>query len=267
MIWVHSRGLRHVWDAPIEMRQRFTDPEDPPPPSDACVPEIVIDKNTDPDEVVGWSQVAAAQVAVVDRALEILLTTIEGRSDANSWSSMLLSLGGVPLGEHGRLGWGDPQMHGEEMSCLAIVRPAEWLALGQRRAELCQLPDIMPTWLEAMEIHTPLPTTGWGRSLLGMGPFTAPFQWPAYFQLAFAVHSTGAHWIRTPAWSSLLQSDEKRELYVKPDDRWEMSDVASRRRDVVEQMQELANTFVRCLASNRREDLPQLADELCNLIR
>ncbi len=267
MIWIHSRGLRHAWDAPVEFRRRFMDPEDPAPPSESCVPNIVIGRDTDPDEIVGWAQVAAAQVAVVDRALEVVMTTIEARSDALSWSSMLLSLGGVPLGEHGRLGWGEPQLHGEEMSCLAIVRPAKWLPLGQRRAEICQLPDLMPTWLEAMEIDSPLPSTCWGRSVLGMGPFTAPFQWPAYFQSAYSVHDDGTQWVRTPAWSSLLFSDERRSLYVKPDDRWEVSDVATRRVDIVDQLQELADIFKRCLVNNNREELPQLEDELCNLIR
>jgi hypothetical protein len=267
LIWVHSRGLRLAWDAPLEFRQRFTDPEDPDPPGESCVPDIVIDRHTDPDQIVGWAQVAAAQVAVVDRALEVVLATVEARADALQWSSMLVSLGGVPLGEHGRLGWGEPQLYGEEVNCLAIVRPAHWSHLGQRRAELCQLPDLLPTWLDALKVQSDQPSVGWGRSLLGLGPFTAPFQWPAYFQAAYMIDKTGTHWLRTPAWSSLLHQDEKRCLYVKPDDRWEVSDVATRRIELVDELQELAATFAKCLHDNTREQLPQLSAELCNLIR
>ena len=120
VVWIHSRGLRLAWDAPIELRERFIDPDDPEPPSEACVPNFWITHETDPDEIIGWGQVAAAQVAVVDQAIDILMSTIESRADANDWSWMVVSPGGVPLGEHDRVGWGNPDLHGEEIGCLAI---------------------------------------------------------------------------------------------------------------------------------------------------
>jgi arylsulfatase A-like enzyme len=267
LVWIHSRGLRHAWDAPLELRERFIDPEDPEPPSEACVPDISVTKETDPDEIIGWGQVAAAQVAVVDQAIDILVSTIESREDADQWVWMLASPGGVPLGEHGRVGWGMPQLHGEELSCLAIVRPSGAQPLGSRRAELCQLPDLLVTLMDAMGINVPATAALWGKSMLRLGTFSAPQHWPAYFQSACVFESADDQWIRTPAWSVTSHSGRPPKLFVKPDDRWEVSDVSSRRSDIVERLQEIAREFRECLRTGQREQLSQLEDELGNLLR
>ncbi len=267
VVWIHSRGLRHAWDAPLELRERFIDPEDPSPPSEACVPAITITHDTDPDEVIGWAQVAAAQVAVVDQGIDILMSTIESRADANDWTWMVLSPGGVPLGEHGRVGWSTPETHGEEVSCLAIIQARVDQPIGSRRAELCQLPDLVITFLDAINVELPSTENIWGRSLLKLGPFSAPSLWPAEFQSACIFDDIEQPWIRTPAWSSNGLTNKLPQLFVKPDDRWEVSDVSSRRLDVVERLQEIATEFHKCAWSGKREALPILEDELCNLIR
>lgn len=268
LIWIHSRGLRHAWDAPLDLRAKFIDPEDPDPPSEACLPSITIDEETDPDDVIGWAQVAAAQVAVVDQGIEILMNTIELREDADNWIWMVVSPGGVPLGEHGRVGWGAPQLYGEEVSCLAIIKADAQQVIGSRRAELCQLPDLTLTLLDALQSLPPSTVPTWGRSLLQLGPFSAPTQWPAMFQSAYIVDSPSSQrWIRTPAWSVTANSERSPQLFVKPDDRWETSDVASRRSDIVDRLQEIAGEFEQCLRTNTRQTLPTLEDELCNLLR
>ena len=266
-VWVHSRGLRHVWDAPLDLRERFIDPEDPAPPSEACVPAITITDDTDPDEIIGWAQVAAAQVAVVDQGIDILMSTIESRADAADWAWMVVSPGGVPLGEHGRVGWSIPQTHGEEVNCLAIIQARADQPIGSRRAELCQLPDLVITFLDAIEMELPKHESVWGRSMLRLGPFSAPSQWPAEFQSACIFDDIEQPWIRTPAWSVNGPTDKLPQLFVKPDDRWEVSDVSTRRLDIVEQLQQVAAEFHKCLSRGNREQLPILEDELCNLIR
>ncbi len=270
VVWIHSRGLRLAWDAPIELRERFRDPEDPDPPSEAYVPMFVVTNETDPDEVIGWGQVAAAQVAVVDQAIDILISTIEARADANEWSWMVVSPGGVPLGEHGRVGWGNPDLHGEEISCLGIIRAAECeresQAPGSRRAELCQLPDLLMSFLDSLQIDLARADWHWGRSMLRLGPFSAPLGWPSAFQSAY-IENLAEQWMRTPAWSLTIPEAKPPQLFVKPDDRWEVSDVASRRIDIVERLRELASKFQECLNTGQREHLPQLEDELCNLLR
>lgn len=282
IVWIHSRGLRLPWDAPIELREHFIDPEDPSPPSEACVPDFIITPETDPDEVIGWGQVAAAQVAVIDQAIDILMNAIELRDDADTWSWMVVSPGGVPLGEHGRVGWRKSDLHGvdlhgEEISCLAIVREAiegtaseieqeeSVRAPGSRRPELCQLPDLLTTFLDSLTLNS-APVGCWGRSMLRLNSFSIPTEWPAHLQSAY-IELRGDRWIRTPAWSAVFPETNPPVLFVKPDDRWEISDVSTRRSDIVERLEEVAQTFRECLTSNKRDQLPQLEDDLCNLLR
>ena len=61
--------------------------------------------------------------------------------------------------------------------------------------------------------------------------------------------------LRTPAW--LLQSDQAdRRLYVKPDDRWEINNVASRREDVVERLRQIAQDLMQALRAGEPFLLP-----------
>lgn len=302
VLWIHSRGLHHRWDAPLDLRERFVDPEDPLPPSDTVLPTLSIDSQTDPDLLVGWGQVAAAQSSVLDQAIGVLLDTIEQRPDRNSWSCLLLSLGGVPLGEHGVLGWGRPQLYGEELSCAAVFRPGDTdggsrRSVGVRRSELCQLPDLGVSLAELAGISSPAALHAsssdasnastpaiWGRSALGLRGVVSPEHWSALHQSALTrmpvlcrsnsrdstLDTTPAEsqlWFRTPAWSLQEDLNQSVKLFVKPDDRWEVSEIADRRADVVDAMLEAAEMFERALAANDRSQLKRLDEVLCQLMR
>jgi arylsulfatase A-like enzyme len=265
-VWVHSRGLRHAWDAPADLRARFVDPEDPDPPAECMVPRICITDDTDPDEIIGWGQVAAAQLAIVDQAIDTLRQAVSERSDADQWSWFVVSPGGVPLGEHGYVGWHETQLHGEEINCLVLMTHNLSCPIGQRRPELCQLPDLYPSLIDLLEIEPPATLRCWGKSLLRLVIDTTPIQWPSAFQVAYISHDNQQRWIRTPAWSGILDEQTER-LYVKPDDRWEVSDIASRRPDVVERLAEIEAIFQKSVINNDRDQMPALEEELCNLLR
>ncbi len=273
LVWIHSRGLRLPWDAPLDLRAQFADPGDPPPPTQTLPPAFDVGPETDPDWIVGWGQVAAAQSAVIDEAISALLQSVEVRDDAAAWSWLLTSLGGVPLGEHGRLGWGRPQLHGEELHTATIVSPAERLPIGLRRPELFQLPDVAAC-LAAL-LGWDLPAGAWGRNPLLNAAAESPQRWPNELSLAM-IAGQDKNWIRSPAWSALLQkrSAELQPeqllpelLYVKPEDRWEVSPIADRRREVLARHRELVELFSHAIRSNDRGLLPVLEDELINLLR
>jgi hypothetical protein len=278
LVWIHSVGLRLPWDAPLALRQEFMDPEDPDPPTTVHPPELQVTKDTDPDLVVGWGQVASAQAAVVDEAISALVDTVAGRADAAEWTWLFASLGGTPLGEHGQLGFGQVQLHGEELQAAAILSPAPRLPVGMRRPELFQLPDLAETLLcllmgqaESIECQIqPARPRVWGRNVCALGAPESPMQWAPTFSLAM-IATDLQQWIRSPAWSALLNADlsdrESSRLYVKPEDRWEVADIADRRRNVVERHHELAKVFEQAIQRNDRRLLPQLEEELCNLLR
>ena len=66
--------------------------------------------------------------------------------------------------------------------------------------------------------------------------------------------------IRTPAW--YLRKTESPELYVKPDDFWEVNDVAVRCQEVVECLLDAADRFEQTIYGGSVADLPALSDVL-----
>jgi hypothetical protein len=307
LVWIHSAGLRLAWDAPVHLRNEFADPEDPDPPGELGPPNMSVTSETDPDLITGWSQVAAAQASVVDEGIAQLLAVVGARPDADNWSWILSSLGGTPLGEHDHLGPRSgangnaavqAQPYGEELGCVSILVPAGGRLCGSRRGELLQLPDLAVTLagmlgLAAVQAAQP----PWGRDILRLSFSDSPVRWAPGFQLA-CLQSDRQLWIRCPAWSAVLPveslvseraaevSDPQRELqtrsmaaesgysienlprlYVKPEDRWEVNDVADRRRDLVEQLEVLAHQFRLAARNNCRDAWGPLPDELVNLMR
>lgn len=266
LVWIHARGLRHPWDAPLDLRQAMTDPEDPSPPSDTEVPDLAIDQDTDPDVIVGWGQVAAAQVAVLDEAIDGLQQAIAARHDGDQWAWLLSSTGGVPLGEHGLVGRSRREGYAEEIAVPVLLRPSTPLPVGIRRGELCQLPDLPLTLLVAMGYDREHLPAVWGLNMWQAGPPRRSTEWPAETTIAWLAH--GDHlWIRTPAWSLLQNAGAGARLFVKPDDRWEVSDIAARRDDIVDQLLALAPQLQSATARSARQELPKLDAELTSLQR
>lgn len=262
LVWLHSRGMRLAWDAPMELRRRFADPSDPEPPGQVELPAGEVNAQTDPDWVVGWGQVAAAQVAIIDQAMELLHDYLSQSTGA--WSWCLLGLGGVPLGEHGWLGWGKMQLHAEQLQVPVLIVPNPPLPVGLRRAELSQLPDIAATVADLCNLNWPTPI--WGISQLQCERDDIPLHWPSVQQTVGLLHD-GESWLRVPAWSLKFDSQENNQLYVKPDDRWEVSELSNRCPDIVSELRELAGLFFRAAETGSRQELPALNAELCNLLR
>lgn len=294
LLWVHSRGLRNVWDAPLALRERFMDPEDPIPPAEIIPPDFAVTADTDPDWVVGWAQVAAAQTSVLDEALGVLFAALETREDAQQWNTLLATLGGVPLGEHGHVGWSGLALRECQLACAAMLKTAGSPPVGIRRSGLCQLPDVAATLAELLrqgkppEASIPAPELDrlWGRSFLSLrrslklaGHEAETHAGAAHSQalVAAASHApadppspaeaeTGETWIRTPAWSASLR-DDSAELYVMPDDRWEVCDVARRREDVLDLLRTCNESFRHALAAGDRNMLLRLDEDLWCLMR
>ena len=267
LVWLHSSGLHLPWDAPIAIRQAFADPDDPPPPSGIEPPGFQIDANTDPDELTGWLQVAAAQVAAFDEAIEGLRAAIENRSDAESWHWCILAPGGISLGEMGYFGIHDETDHirsNNELTAPVIFCPQKRSDAGTRRSELYQLPDVFSSLLDLFRIDAP--TECWGKTVFQSICSQQITDWPKENQLVAMQAKDQKCWIRSPAWSASID-DDACSLYVMPDDRWQTSDVANLRIDVCELMRSSWSDFVLATKSNKRGALPELPSELTNLIR
>ena len=280
VVWVHSSGLNLPWDAPEELRASFTDPEDPDPPSEVGPPSFTIGPATDPDDVVGWGQVAAAQSSVIDEGLATLLGAMHARLEHEDWTVVILGLGGTPLGEHGQIGSCrdaagavTQSLHGEALSVPAILTAPETKWRMTRRGELFQLPDLAATIMASLlgrQAESAAADSSWGQDLLQLPFSDSTSRWSTSLQLAKTAGNNGS-WLRCPAWSSLIVGEEgengESKLFVKPEDRMEVSDVADRRPDILEQMLAADKHFEEALQSNQRGKLPALDEELVTLLR
>jgi arylsulfatase A-like enzyme len=237
MIWCHTSSLAACWDAPEEFREQYLDPEDPPPPRGAAVPELPVTSATDPDLITGLRHVFAAQLTLLDRCVGRLLDAM-----GDAATILVAGLRGMPLGLHGRIGPGASPPFGEIADLPAILVDARGRMAGQRHGGLLIPADLGAT-LAAMhgEASSPSsPADPWqGRSLAGLFESWSTFDRDRVITAA----STGVA-VTTPGWRLVTPSagdaSGRQRLYARPDDLFERCDVADRSAAVGEELAALA---------------------------
>ncbi len=275
--WLHSLGLKCWWDAPLELREKFADPEDPSPP-DCIVPPELDCTDLDPDAIVGFGQVASAQAAIIDEGLGTLLAAIESRPDADDWNIVFATLGGFPLGESGHIGALGLDFHETHLACAGIISRARTVTIGRRLAQICQLPDLGATIDQLVfgaggsEIDGAEPDPPWGVDAIALEQELALIDFAAEHSLALAVEGRSdadgklGRWVRSPAWA-LRNAGTEVQLFAVPDDRWQVCDVASRRLDIVESLEKAAQQFTNAAKLGKRTALPNLDEDLTATMR
>jgi arylsulfatase A-like enzyme len=250
LVWCHVGSLGVAWDAPERYRDRYIDPEDPPPPSGARVPGFAVDADTDPDLVVGIRQVFAGQVTLLDSQLGRLFDAVRegGAAASGPWAVLVVGIRGLPLGLHEWVGIGGrPLPYGELVHVPAIFADAAGRMAAQRYGGLVVPADLGATLAELVTQANGRPPQGSAVDPAApwRGVSLAPLfeHWSAPDRDRVIVAGTDAAAIVTPAWHGLLDagiagaeakpSHERRvRLFAKPDDFFELTDVASRCADV-----------------------------------
>ena len=133
--------------------------------------------------------------------------------------------------------------------------PERGLGAAARSQSLVTPADLRPTLLEWWSLDRDDPA-GFDRSLL---PIVRDEAEAIHDRLMAASPGEEAA-IRTPAW--YMRLGERPKLYVKPDDRWEVNDVADRCPEVVEELQAAADDFIARLDAGRLDELTPLSDVL-----
>lgn len=251
-LWFHAQALGGPWDAPTEMRNEYADEDDPEPPTFTEVPHRELPDDVDLDERFGISQAYAGQVTLVDHCLGGLLEQLDDAGIADDTAVVVFSPRGIALGEHGAVGPFDDRLHGELVQVPWLIRlPAGRGKLGRSHA-LVQSCDLYWTIAELLEptatSQSSSDATAWGRSVLPLVDGSLD----ALRDRALIVGS-GETGIRTGAWylrrrtplghtadESTAEPGEAPpdQLYLKPDDMWEVNDVADRCPEIVEQLRQ-----------------------------
>lgn len=225
-LWVHSTGLNGYWDAPYEMRQQFAEDEDPDPPRFVKPPsQFFPPGELEPDTRLGFQQACAAQVILMDQFLGILLDHLENLPRFKQPLLIVTSPRGFPLGTGGHVGQAEQSLFDDSIHVPVFVRWPDGRHAMSRHQSLCYsrcVADFVLEWFQADSIDL-----GWLNNPL-------PDREQEYLFSA----TDGKTSLRTHGWK-YLDDGKKQQLFVKPDDRWEMNDVLRKCRLIGEELAEL----------------------------
>lgn len=234
IVWCHAGSLGLAWDAGDEFREAYVDPDDPPPPTGAVPPRLVVTADTDPDLVAGWRHVFAGQITLLDRCLARLLSAAGDRC-----TILVAGVRGMPLGLHGLLGPDALPPYAEVVRLPAILVDRSGRMAGQRHGGLATHADLGATLAEAVLGGSPPGGDPWeGRSLA-----TMLSDWSDTGRDRVVVDGSEGVAVITPAWHLVWESRPDGalvRLFAKPDDCFDRCDVADRCPAVVEDLRSLA---------------------------
>jgi arylsulfatase A-like enzyme len=254
LLWLHLQGMTAAWNAPREFRESLADEDDPPPPEFVDPPDCILPANSDPDEILGMSQAYAGQVLLLDACLAPFLQSIDAHCSAQNALLVVTSPRGYPLGEHGRIGPCGDGLYEEVIHLPLFIRhPTRWGAM-QRFQMLSQPADLYYTlgsWFRAEEGQRDLPLGA--ASLLDLASRDDRLMRECVASAMGEQHS-----IRTPAWFLRHVVNQLPQLYVKPDDRWEVNEVADRCGDVVEHAVRALTAYEQLTRTGRGNEFPRL---------
>lgn len=281
LLWLHARGADGPWDAPRELRERFVEEGDPPPPDFVAPPVRQLAADFDPDELLGLMQAYAAQVTVADECLGGLLDAL-GQSPARDALLVVTAPRGYPLGEHLAVGPNDRGLFGERLHVPWFVRWPDQQHAGVRTHALVQPADLLATLAEWWQLpESPAgggpadcgPADGGPADCGGAGlddrgrAIVAPAQ--SLFRFAESpvrrrdracAFDAGHRAIRTPAWFLSQSAGAAPRLFVEPSDRWEAHDVADRAESVVQELLQALDDFQAAAAQPLGTPLSPLSD-------
>ena len=246
--------MNEAWDAPYAFRESFADEEDPPPPDFLAPPDRQLSRDVDPDLILGLTQSYAAEITAFDLLVDGLLDALQLGPAADETLLVVTAPRGFALGEHGCVGSCGDSLFGEIIQVPLLLRfPGGQNAL-RRCQELVQPADVYATLLDWLQI--PVPQDGSGASLL---PLVDGGEWQRDCVISIGPEQRA---IRTPIWFMQQPKAGGASLYAKPDDRWEVNEVADRCADVVRQLTEVLDEFESGTLATGRARLPCIPEEL-----
>ena len=249
-LWCHLGSLGTTWDAPLECRERYWDQSDPPLLTAADVPDHMLKPGFDPDELLVYTQAYAGQIALLDACLGGFLEVLQKYSAAHKTLLALTASRGFPMGEHLRVGPCDEALYGELVHVPLVLRFPDRLGAAARSQALIEPADLWATLLDPWRIAMPPSPTG-----VSLMPLVR--EEPTASRDRLIVAGSGSQRaIRTPAW--YLRKTEPPELYAKPDDFWEVNDVAVRCPEVVDCLLDAVDRFEQAIYGGNLSALPPL---------
>ncbi|MFW6124919.1 MAG: sulfatase-like hydrolase/transferase [Pirellulales bacterium] len=257
LLWLELFDPHAPWDAPEPYRSMYAQDEDY-----EGVPALVdVAAGTTADdltelELERLQRTYAGEVTLVDRWLGALFESMQESNLLEETLLLVTSGHGVAFGEHGTIGYEPRHLYEEMVHVPLFVRlPARAAgAVLARCGALVQSIDILPTlvdWFGAAELSGRCEAGGTGVQGAGLlrlangganglrhfglgGVVVQPAGAPSYCEWS----------IRSRQWHLLVEDPPpglatrpRRRLYIKPEDRWDLADVADQYPDVVDRLE------------------------------
>lgn len=255
LFWLHSSSLTHCWDAPLELRQALADEEDPDVPTLVAAPSESSTEPLDPDHTLGLGQAYGGEILALDQLLGGLLDQLDQHPALADTLLIVTSPRGFPLGVHGQVGPAAGNLYSDLLQVPMLARFPGMRNDGQRDYHVAQPPTIyklLTDWFGLLAHTDQAPGDSTAHPLPG-----DPAAESSY---GYSIGEEQAA-IRTAAWFYRRYRGAQVELYAKPDDVWELNEVAELRADVVHEMQLLEEQLQASLLTS-----PSLAPALPALL-
>jgi hypothetical protein len=227
---------------------------DPEPPDIVLAPNTMLPEHFDPDELLGLSQVYAAQVCVLDACLAVVRDWLTSSAVGRDTLLVVSSARGFPLGEHRRVGACDEAVFGELTRIPMVFRFPDQSGATDRSRALVQPSDLARTLCEWHSVGNE--SIAGGRSLLPAIKGDNGSSRQCVGILGLEVERA----LVTPAW--YLRQGTNPELFLRPDDCWCANDVADRCPEITEAMSSVLSQYYQAMQSGQTEAIPALESHL-----
>ena len=248
LLWIHSDTLARLWDAPrwlFPIEEQDDDEQEPEdyvewsmkdfesasttllptdapqtkPPSlfeTSTVPFFAVSPDAHPDLITSWMQTYGCQIKLLDALVAMITDAIDAHPDDIGLA--VLGTSGISLGQNGWIGHRAGSIRSPQIHVPAIVLNHE--GIGNRMPGLRAFAGI--------------------SDFIRPGSHMSPEVWARDDDpndRIIETHSLRAtRVVTTDQWFFVREGDDSR-LFLKPDDRDDMNDVADRCRDVVETLE------------------------------
>jgi len=289
-LWCYLRGFDEIWDFPLFLREKYRGEDDPEPyaevkppfassefrvQSSECLARFPENRFIDSDQIDDFRQSVvsayAGGVTMLDELLEMLIEPLCACELGNETLFLLAGSRGVLFGEHGIIGIPPTEAASVEPFASSLVqvplaiRFPDGFGATVRSDALLQPPDVTRLFYEWLAL--PIPSTFQNSpnmlDLIREEPQNLRDRVLIVASSDESETSHAANCLVTPSWflqeldPSAESSDAKFALYVKPDDRWDVNNVADRCVEIVEQLVDVRDDFFRRLVSNHAAPIEQ----------
>jgi arylsulfatase A-like enzyme len=246
LCWVDLPSLHPPWDVAEEFTLPYLADESAENEADDEPFEPLLDPVVGPmdrDDLVLWERLRctyAGTVTYLDAGLGLLFEELKKLGIFDDLTVILTSSRGLALGEHGIVGDCQPWVHEEVVHLPLIVRKPGGKFGGLRVGALTQPVDLAATLHDVFGGTTPPKD---GRSLLPLMREEVEFireecvsQWSLAGAEEWALR-TRRHSLLMPVKQQAEGQPRSAQLYIKPEDRWELNNVMQHHLELAEELE------------------------------